>query len=73
MRNSFSWSCGACGEYNVADLTEKTPAAIRCRFCFHPVQPFPSLDPRPRMRLSDAWLGDELIRPLFGDSVKHRD
>lgn len=67
MTNTISWSCGACGEFNVGDLTDKAPAALRCDFCFHPLQAIPPIDAaKPRMRLSDEWLGDEIIRPLFG-------
>ena len=69
MRNTFSWSCTSCGEYNVTDLKEKNVAQLRCLFCFQPVQPVPSLESRPKVRLSDEWLGDELIRPLFGPDV----
>jgi hypothetical protein len=69
MRNTFSWPCVSCGEYNVAELKEKSPAVIRCSFCFHPLQAFPSLESRPRVRLSDDWLGDERIRPLFGQAT----
>jgi hypothetical protein len=72
MRNTLSWSCTSCGEYNVADLKEKSPAGIRCGFCFHPVQPYPSLDGKPGMELSDAWLGDERIPPLFGNEPDPR-
>ncbi len=69
MRNSFSWSCQACGEYNVAELADRSAGTLRCAFCLHPLQPLPSLDAKPKMRLSDEWLGDELIRPLFGQEA----
>ncbi|HKB69964.1 MAG TPA: hypothetical protein VKH46_03915 [Thermoanaerobaculia bacterium] len=74
MRNTVSWSCDACGEYNAADLKDKAPTALRCAFCFHPVQSIPSLEPKkPRMRLSDEWLGDEIIKPLFGKGIRKDD
>lgn len=66
MRNTISWACAACGEYTVADLKDRSPALLRCGHCFQPLQATPALEPKPRMRLSDEWLGDELIRPLFG-------
>jgi hypothetical protein len=66
MRNTLSWSCTACGEYNVADLQDRPASLLRCRFCFRPVHTNPPLEPAARTRLSDEWLGDELIRPLFG-------
>jgi hypothetical protein len=73
MRNTFSWSCASCGEYNVVELKEKSPAVLRCSFCFHSLQPIPSLATRPRMRLSDEWLGEELIRPLFGGAEQEEE
>ena len=66
MRNTLSWSCAACGEYNVEDLQGRAASLLRCRFCFRLLQAGPPLEPAPRTRLSDEWLGDELIRPLFG-------
>jgi len=70
MRNTFSWPCASCGEYNVADLKEKSAAVLRCSFCFQALQALPPVQSAPRVRLSDDWLGDELIRPLFGPSVE---
>ena len=71
MRNTVSWSCAFCGEYNVAELKHRPAASIRCGFCFQPLQSFPALEPgKPRMRLSDAWIGDELVKPLFGDTER---
>jgi len=69
MVNSFSWSCLSCGEYNVVDLTGRAAGEPRCEFCFQPVQAPASLDEAPRVQLSDDWLGDEIIEPLFGKSV----
>lgn len=73
MRNTLSWSCAACGEYNVADVRERSTALLRCEFCFHPVQAVPAIDPKPRMRLSDEWIGDELVRPLFGKDADRKE
>jgi hypothetical protein len=73
MRNTVSWSCGYCGEYNVADLKGRAAASLRCGFCFHSLQTVPSLEPKkPRMRLSDEWIGDELVKPLFGDARRKK-
>jgi len=70
MADSFSWSCRNCGEYNVFDLKDRATSELRCELCFQPVQPAPPLEEAPRVQLSDDWLGDEIIQPLFGDSVK---
>jgi hypothetical protein len=70
MRNTFSWSCSSCGEYNVVDLSGKAGPQIRCEFCFHPVQATPgffegsSAEP-PSQPPSDAWIGNAVIRPFF--------
>jgi hypothetical protein len=66
MRTTFSWPCSSCGEYNVAEMKEKSPAVLHCSFCFQPLQSLPSLESRPPVRLSDEWLGVGRIRPLFG-------
>lgn len=70
MRNTFSWPCASCGEFNVIELGGKAGSRLRCGFCFHPVQPLPSLTDEvpvnaPPVILSDAWLGDSIVRPFF--------
>lgn len=71
MRSTFSWPCASCGEYNVIELHGKAGARPRCGFCFHPVQSMPSLAEEstldgPPVILSDAWIGDAVVRPFFG-------
>ncbi len=70
MRNTFSWPCSFCGEYNVVDLTGKAGAQIRCRFCFHAVEATPGIvegpaTEAPPRTASDDWIGDAIDRPLF--------
>ena len=72
MSNTFSWSCPSCGEYNVVDLKDQSSTRIRCEFCYRAVQPTPDLHEEPRVVLSDDWLGDEIIRPLFGSATRVR-
>lgn len=70
MRNTFSWLCASCGEYNVIELGGQSGSRPRCGFCFHPVQSIPSLTDdtpmnAPPVILSDAWIGDSVVRPFF--------
>jgi len=70
MRNTFSWPCASCGEYNVIELGGPSASRPRCGFCFHPVQAIPSLTEdaamnAPPVILSDAWIGDSVVRPFF--------
>ena len=75
MRNTFSWPCASCGEYNVIDLGGQAGSRPRCGFCFHPVQSIPSLTDEtpmnaPPVILSDAWIGDGVIRPFFASGAR---
>jgi len=76
MSNTFSWSCASCGEYNVVDLRDQSRTQMRCEFCFRSARPTPDLHAERheehRVILSDDWLGDEIIRPLFGDAARDR-
>lgn len=65
MRKTFAWSCVSCGEYNVVDLGETGTHAPHCEFCLRTVQAAPSLEEKPAARLSDEWLGDDAVRPIF--------
>jgi len=70
MRNTFSWPCASCGEYNVVELGGPAGSRLRCTFCFHPVLALPSLTDEtpmnaPPVILSDAWIGDSVVRPFF--------
>jgi hypothetical protein len=70
MRNTFSWSCPSCGEYNVVDLTAKAGPQVRCEFCFRPVQRTPGIVDGPAAEPpspppSDDWLGNVAIPPFF--------
>jgi hypothetical protein len=69
MRNTFSWSCSSCGEYNVVDLTGKPGPRIRCDFCFQPVEAAPGLAEEPpaapSQSPSDDWIGGAAVPPFF--------
>jgi len=70
MRNTFSWPCASCGEFNVIELGGQAGSRLRCGFCFHPVQALPSLAEQmpvnaPPVILSDAWIGGSVVRPFF--------
>jgi hypothetical protein len=74
MRNTFSWPCASCGEFNVIELGGQAGSRLRCAFCFHPVQALPSLQEEtpmnaPPVILSDAWIGDSIVRPFFRSSA----
>jgi hypothetical protein len=76
MRNTFSWSCSSCGEYNVVDLTGKPGAQIRCDFCFQPVEAAPGLaegpPAAPPQSPSDDWIGDKAVPPFFKAGARAR-
>lgn len=69
MRNTFSWSCSTCGEYNVVDLTGRAGPQIRCEFCFQPVETAPGVAEEPPAAPSqipsDDWIGGGAVAPLF--------
>jgi len=69
MTNTFAWPCRDCGEFNVVNLKDRSAAEFRCHFCMKPLQTYPTLEPLPRVRLTDEWLGDEVVKPLF-ESVR---
>ena len=76
MRNTFSWPCSSCGEYNVVDLTGRAGPQIRCEFCFHPVQEAPGIAEKPAaapsQTPSDDWIGDAIVRPFFSAGPRSR-
>ena len=70
MRNTFSWLCASCGEYNVIELKGRGGSQMRCDFCFRSLQPMPSPAGEPRREAPpvlpcDDWIGDSVVRPFF--------
>jgi hypothetical protein len=58
----------------VVELGGQAGSRLRCGFCFHPVQSMPPLTDEtpmnaPPVILSDAWIGDSVVRPFFRSSV----
>jgi hypothetical protein len=78
MRNTFSWSCSFCGEYNVVDLTGKAGPQIRCGFCFLPIQAAPGIVEGRAVELpspppSDDWIGHTVVQPFFRAVDRRRE